>query len=185
MMTIRLPLRAPACAVLLGAALLAGCSDSDVKEVRQWMAKTKADTKPNVPPLSEPKTFIPYAYTLRDEIDPYDPNKLLAELAKAAAKDNKFKPDMDRRKELLESYPLDAMKMVGMMQKAGVTYALLQIDKAVHQVKVGQHLGQNYGTVVALGEAGVNIRELVQDASGEWVERMSKLELQESKETTK
>jgi type IV pilus assembly protein PilP len=75
--------------------------------------------------------------------------------------------------------------MVGMMQKAGVTYALVQIDKAVHQVKVGQHMGQNYGTVVALGESGINIRELVQDASGEWVERMSKLELQESKETTK
>lgn len=183
MMTIRLRTTA---ALLLGASLLAGCSDSDVKEVRQWMSKTKQDTKPNVPPLSEPKTFVPYAYTLRDEIDPYDPNKLLVELARLAAKtNNKFRPDMDRRKELLESFPLDTMKMVGVMQKAGITYALLQIGTAVHQVKVGQHLGQNYGLVVSLNETAINIRELVQDASGEWVERMSKLELQESKEITK
>jgi type IV pilus assembly protein PilP len=185
MMTIRLPLRAPACAVLLGAALLAGCSDSDVKEVRQWMAKTKADTKPNVPPLSEPKTFIPYAYAMRDEIDPYDPNKLLVELAKAAAKDNKFKPDMDRRKELLESYPLDTVKMVGTIEKKGVIHAVLQIDRTVHQVVVGQHVGQNYGLITGISEGAVTLKEIVQDATGDWVERMSKLELQESKENTK
>jgi len=33
--------------------------------------------------------------------------------------------------------------------------------------------------------AAVEIKEMVQDASGDWVERISKLELQESKETGK
>lgn len=170
----------------LAAALLAGCSDSDVKEVRQWMAQVKRDTKVAVVPLSEPKTFIPFAYEGRDAVDPFSPNKLLAELARAAAKsDNPFKPDMERRKELLESYPLDTMSMVGVLQKAGVNYALLQVDRAVHQVKTGQRLGQNYGIVTSVTEQTVNIKEVVQDAGGEWVERMSKLELQESKETRK
>jgi type IV pilus assembly protein PilP len=173
-------------ALALAAVLLAGCSDSDVKEVKDWMAVVKKDTKVAVVPLSEPKTFIPFAYTAREATDPFSPNKLLAELARAAEKnDSKFKPDMGRRKELLENYPLDTFVMVGVMQKAGINYALLQIDRAVHQVKVGQRIGQNYGLVTGVTENAINIKEVVQDAGGEWVERMSKLELQESKETKK
>jgi type IV pilus assembly protein PilP len=181
MITLRVPM-----ALLLLSALLAGCSDSDVREVKDWMETTKKNTKVNVAPLSEPKTFVPFAYTALEESDPYDPNKLLGELARAAAKsDNKFRPDLERRKELLETYPLDTIKMVGIMQKGGINYALLQIDRAVHQVKAGQRLGQNFGVVTSVTEQAININERVQDASGEWVERMSKLELQESKENNK
>jgi type IV pilus assembly protein PilP len=173
-------------ALALTAVLLAGCSDSDVKEVRDWMTEVNKDTKVKVVPLAAPKTFIPFAYTAREEVDPFSPNKLLAELARAAEKsDNKYRPDMERRKEPLESYPLDTFVMVGVLQKGGINYALLQLDRAVHQVRVGQRIGQNYGLVTGVTENTINIREVVQDAGGEWVERMSKLELQESKETRK
>ncbi|MDB5906132.1 MAG: pilus assembly protein PilP [Massilia sp.] len=173
-------------ALALAAVLLAGCSDRDVKEVRDWMGQVKKDTKIRVVPLAEPKTFIPFAYTARDAVDPFSQNKLLAELARAAEKsDNPNKPDMTRRRELLETYPLDTFVMVGVLQKGGINYALLQLDRAVHQVKVGQRIGQNYGLVTGVTENTINIREVVQDAGGEWVERMSKLELQESKENKK
>jgi type IV pilus assembly protein PilP len=170
----------------LVAVLLSACSDSDVKEVKDWMGEVKKDTKVAVAPLSEPKTFIPFAYTAQEEVDPFSPNKLLAELARAAERDDsKFKPDMGRRKELLENYPLDSFNMVGVLQKAGINYALLQQDRAVFQVKVGQRLGQNYGLVTGVTDSVINIKEVVQDAGGEWVERQSKLELQDSKETKK
>lgn len=168
------------------AALLAGCGASDVREVKDWMAQVKKDTKVSVVPIAEPKTFIPFAYTAREQVDPFSPNKLLAELARVAqTQDSKYKPDMNRRKELLENYPLDAFTMVGVLQKGGVNYALLQVDKAVYQVKSGQHIGQNYGLVTGVSENVVQIKEVVQDAAGEWVERLSKLELQESKESRK
>lgn len=168
------------------AILLAACSDSDVKEVKDWMEQVRKETKPQVKPIDEPKTFIPFAYTARDAIDPYSPNKLLAELARAAAKSNNpFKPDMDRRKELLENYPLDNFTMVGVMQKGGINYALLRLDRAIHQVRVGQHIGQNFGLVTNVTEDAIHIKEVVQDAAGEWVERQSKLELQVSKEMNK
>ena len=167
-------------------ALLAGCSDGDIHEVNGWMAQVRADTKPHVAPLVEPKTFIPFVYQAREEVDPYNPNKLLGELARAAEKnDSLYKPDTKRRKEYLESFPLDTMRMVGTMQKGGVTFALLQIDRAVHQVKSGMRLGQNYGIVTAVDESAISIKETVQDAGGDWVERMSKLELQETKESKK
>ncbi len=172
----------PALAV---AVLLAGCGDSDEQEVRQWMKQVDAESHVAVPPLAPPKTFIPFVYASNDAVDPFNPNKLLVELAKAANRGGGVRPDMERRKELLESYPLDTVKMVGTLQKGGVIYALLQIDRAVHQVRAGQHVGQNFGLITSVSESAVNIKEIVQDATGDWVERMSKLELQESKETTK
>ncbi len=181
-------LQRPLAFLSLAALLLAGCSDSDVKEVKDWMAKTKSETKVAVTPLAEPKTFVPYAYPSKDLIDPFNANKLMAELARAAVTStSKFKPDTSRRKELLEEYPLDAIKMVGVIQKGGVNYAVLQIDKAVHKVAAGQHIGTNFGLVTSVTEVAVNIKETVQDATGDWMERLSKLELQaaQGKETKK
>lgn len=178
--------RSAALAPLLAALLLGGCSDSNVREVRTWMDQVKKDTKVSIKPLQEPKDFHPFAYSGKDVVDPFSPNKLLAELAREGrANNNPFKPDMERRKELMEGFPLDTMVMVGIIQKAGISYALLMIDRTLYQVKTGQRIGQNFGVVTKVGEQEVAIREVVQDAGGEWVERMSKLELQESKEKGK
>jgi type IV pilus assembly protein PilP len=172
-------------ALVAAALLLAGCGDSDVKEVHDWMDQVRQQTRPAVKPLVEPKDFIPYAYGDRQAVDPFSPNKLLNQLAKAAeTSQDPNKPDLRRPRELLENYPLDTMKMVGTMQKGSVTYALLQIDRAVYQVRAGQRIGQNFGIVTRVSDDAINIREVAQDAAGEWVERMAKLELQ-SKENRK
>ncbi|SEO48335.1 type IV pilus assembly protein PilP [Duganella sp. CF517] len=180
--------RKPFPAWLLAAALplLSACGDDDTQQVRAWMREVDAQTKVKVPPLAEPKTFIPFAYAQKDQVDPFNPNKLLAELAKLDARaGGGLRPDVERRKELLESYPLDTVKMVGTIEKNGVIHAVLQIDRSVHQVVKGQHIGQNYGRITGITEDAVSIREIVQDATGDWVERTSKLELQESKENIK
>jgi type IV pilus assembly protein PilP len=161
------------------ATLLAGCGDSDVREVRDWMEQVKRDTRPAVKPLPEPKNFLPYAYGARQAVDPFNPNKLLGELARAAAtSNNPNQPDLQRPREQLETYPLDTMQMVGTMEKGGVRFALLQVDRSLYQVRTGQRIGQNFGVVTHVGEDAVDIREVVQDAAGEWTGRMSKLELQ-------
>jgi len=164
---------------LLAATLLAGCGDSDVREVRDWMDQVKRDTHPSVKPLPEPKDFLPYAYGAREAVDPFNPNKLLGELARAAAtSNNPNQPDLARPRELLETFPLDTMQMVGTMEKGGTRYALLQVDRSLYQVKAGQRIGQNFGVVTHVGDDVVDVREVVQDAAGEWTGRMSKLELQ-------
>jgi type IV pilus assembly protein PilP len=174
-----------AAACVAAALLLAGCGDSDVKEVRDWMDQVKQETRPAVKPLAEPKDFIPYAYGAKEAVDPFSPDKLLSQLAKAAeTAPDPNKPDMQRPRELLEGFPLDTMHMVGTMQKAGVNYALVQIDRGVYQIRTGQRIGQNFGIVTRVSDDAINIREVVQDAAGEWVERLAKLELQ-SKENRK
>jgi type IV pilus assembly protein PilP len=92
---------------------------------------------------------------------------------------------MQRRREPLEQYPLDTIRMVGMLQKPGMTYAILQVDKAIFQAKVGHYVGQNFGMITGISEDAVELKEVVQDASGEWVERKARLELQESKQESK
>ena len=162
-------------------ASLAGCSDSGV-ELQQWMQETKQQTKVSISKLSEPKKFIPFLYDSKKMVDPYNPNKLLVALARAQSNSNSIlKPDMERRREPLESFPLDGLKMVGTLEKPGIVYALVQAEKSLFQAKVGSYVGQNFGIVTKITDTAVELKEIVQDASGEWVERMGKLELQEMK----
>ncbi|GGX87591.1 pilus assembly protein PilP [Pseudoduganella dura] len=167
--------------VLALAGLLGGCGDRDEQEVRQWMKEVDATTRVAVKPLVEPKTFVPFAYASAGGPDPFNPNKLLAG-GDAARPGTGAAPDTARRKEPLEGFPLDTMRMVGMLQKGRAIFALLQIDQSVHQVRTGQRLGQNYGVITSVTETSVNVKETVQDASGEWIERTSTLELQQSQE---
>ncbi len=165
-------------------AFLAGCGED--AEIREWMDQTKAQTKVFVPKISEPKTFTPFAYARKDSVDPFNPVKLSVAIAKLRAQSGKgIKPDLERRREPLEQYPLDTVKMVGVLQKPGLTYAILQVDKSIFQAKIGNYIGQNFGMITAVKDDGVDLKEIVQDASGEWVERKARLELQESSQAGK
>ncbi len=172
-------MRARVTALVLASGLLAGCGDGGVGETRAWMKQVEKQTVPKVKPLPEPKTFEPYGYDAREAPDPFDPNKLLGEMARMArASSNANQPDLERPKELLETFPLDTMRMVGTIQKGGVTYALLQVERSLYRVRSGQRIGQNYGRITRVSEGAVEIRESVQDATGDWVERMAHIELQ-------
>jgi len=87
--------------------------------------------------------------------------------------------EINRRKEPLEAYPVDSMSMVGSVMRGGRPYALLKVDNLLYQVKPGDYLGQNYGKITKISETDVAFREIVQDAAGEWTERMSALQLQD------
>lgn len=166
---------------MLMAVMLAGCGGSGESEVRQWMAQTKKETRTFVPKVEAPKTFEPFTYSQQELIAPFNPAKLETALAKMQArKGNGIKPDLERRREPLEQNPLDTIKMVGSLHKKGKSYAILQVDKMIYRAKVGNYLGQNFGIITEITEDAVHIREIVQDASGEWTERKAKLELQEN-----
>ncbi|MBD8567141.1 MAG: pilus assembly protein PilP [Oxalobacteraceae bacterium] len=179
-------IRAHVIALLAMAALLAGCGDGGVGETRAWMKEVEGRTVSKVKPLPEPKTFQPHAYLPGAALDPFDQTKLLGELARMAqSSPNANQPDLNRPKEPLENFPLDTMRMVGTMKKGGVSYALVQIDRALYRVRPGQRLGQNYGRVTRVSDEAIEIRESVQDATGDWVERLANIELQHNQESSK
>ena len=174
--------RIAACAsIIMLLSSLSACGDGGMTGVKQWMAQTKAETRITVPKLAEPKKFAPYLYADQDAVDPFNQSKLTVAFQKMQANTHsKLAPDPNRRHGPLESFPLDAITMVGSINKGG-PHAVLQVDKTVYDVKVGDYLGQNDGKIEAITDSDVKISERVQDASGEWVERKTSLELQETK----
>ena len=165
------------------AALIAGCSISGDSEIQAWMADMRQGMKPTTQPVPEPKEFLPYVYESRGAVDPFDPQKILMAVARqqqARASASSIKPDLDRRREVLEGYPLDQVRMVGHMRQAGASVALLETNGVTHMVRVGNYVGQNFGLITRIAETEVQLKEIVQDAAGEWVERPARLELQEA-----
>ena len=75
--------------------------------------------------------------------------------------------------------PLDAVAMVGSLLRQGQPVALVRVDNLLYQVRAGNYLGQNYGRITKISETEVALREIVQDAGGEWLERAVKIQLQE------
>jgi type IV pilus assembly protein PilP len=164
-------------------ALLAGCGGASEEELRQWMVLQKAQIRPKVAPISEPKQFRPESYTQANAVEPFSKEKLTqalrSESSQATSNAALVAPELVRRKEALEAFPLDAMAMVGSFLRAGQPVALIKVDNLLYQVKPGHYLGQNYGRVNNISETEVILREIVQDAVGEWIERPAKLQLQE------
>jgi type IV pilus assembly protein PilP len=170
--------------VLVAVGALSACESSGQEEIQNWMAQQRAATRPRVQPIAEPKDFTPQAYTQEAAVDPFSSDKLTQALQRetqgsTTAVAALLAPELARTKEPLESYPLDAMTMVGSINKQGKPVALVRVDNLLYQVKPGNYLGQNYGRVTRIGESELQLRELVQDAAGEWVERIATLQLQE------
>jgi type IV pilus assembly protein PilP len=158
---------------------LAGCAGPD-DDLTEWMAQQRREVKPNVQPLQPPKKFNPEAYAGFDLADPFSNQKLAVALRQEARQPSSvLAAELNRRKEPLENFPLDSMSMVGSVSKNGRPHALLKVDRLLYQVGVGEHIGQNFGRITAITETELTLRELVQDAAGEWIERPTTLQLQE------
>jgi type IV pilus assembly protein PilP len=161
------------------AALLAGCS-ADTDELRGWIDQQRRDAKPSVEPLTPPRKFDPAPYAGARAVEPFSPQKLSVAIKQEVRQVNSLvSAELNRRKDPLESYPLDAMTMVGSVTKQTRPFALLRVDKLLYQVKLGDYLGQNYGKITKITETEIGLREIVQDAAGEWIERPTTLQLQE------
>lgn len=172
-----------AVALLAASLSLAACTQSGQEELQQWMDQQRAQTRPKVEPIAEPRKFTPQAYTQERAGDPFSNLKLTQALKRESSQTTStgslVAPELARRKEPLEAYPLDAMTMVGSLIKQGKPVALVRVDNLLYQVRPGNYLGQNYGRIMKVEEAEVVLREIVQDAAGEWIERTATLQLQE------
>jgi len=153
--------------------VLAGCGGESHQDLRAWMADQGKGVKGKLEPLPQMKAYEPFAYNAFDLPDPFKPRKI--EPTKGTSK---LAPDLARRKEPLESYPLESLNMVGTLERGRTMYALVRTpDKDLYQVRQGNYLGQNYGVILGVTDGEVRLKELVQDGAGDWTERSSTLQL--------
>jgi len=160
--------------ICASALLLASCGEG-FSDLRQFVKDSDKSVVRKIDPLPEVKPFAPFAYEGFDLPDPFKPRKLAVKQNDASG----LAPDLNRRKEPLEAFPLEQLKMVGTLSQAGVTYALVRADKTLYRVKKGNYLGQNFGLITEINDTEVKLKEIVQDTAGDWTERQSVLPLLE------
>jgi len=157
------------------ASLLAGCGPSSHKDLVDWMNEQGKGVRGHLDPIPTIKPYEPFVYNDFDLPDPFKPRKI--EPTKSD-NTNKLAPDLNRRKEPLEAYPLESLSMVGTLEKGRTRYALVKTpDKDLYQVRQGMHMGQNYGVITDVTDTDIKLKELMQDGSGDWSERTSTLNL--------
>lgn len=117
-----------------------------------------------IDPIPEMKPLPKYSYTETDQRTPFEPA-----VSQTATKSNGITPDMNRPKEPLELYPLDALAMKGIIQRKGITFALVRDgDGVIHEVQLGNYMGLNYGKVVKITTDKITLDEIVPDGQGGW-----------------
>ena len=158
-------------------ALLSGCSSDGLEDLREFVKNAYADRKPKVEPLPEIKMQETFIYNAANLSDPFASFNLAPQGQKSASGP---RPDPNRRKEPLEDYPLDSLKMVGTLSRGKQAWAVIQApDGTVHRAQIGDHLGQNSGMINKITEEKVDLIELIQGSMGDWVEREANLTLLE------
>jgi len=162
--------------------ILSACGGEEHNDLKQWMKNATQDYKGGVTPLPQIKPFPLVAYEAGGAVEPFQPSKIEPERKLGGGG---LQPDLNRRKEPLESYPLESLKMVGTIKQGKLSLGLVQADKGVYQVKVGNYIGQNFGVITNITDADLTLKELVPDSLGDYTERTSTLQLQEKQEGTK
>jgi type IV pilus assembly protein PilP len=153
---------------------LGGCAGSSTEDLEDFVKNAHTDTKPRVEPIPDVKTAETFIYSASNLTDPFTAFNLKPTGAKAGGP----RPDPNRRKEALEEYPLDSLRMVGTLMRGKQAWAVIQApDGTVHRASVGNHLGQNFGMITRITDDKVFIIELIQGAIGDWVEREAGLAL--------
>ncbi|HEY5682934.1 MAG TPA: pilus assembly protein PilP [Sulfuricaulis sp.] len=156
---------------------LAACSSDGLDDLRDFVKNAHADKKPRVEPLPEIKMQETFIYNAANMTDPFAAFNLMPQGQKSASGP---RPDPTRRKEPLEDYPLDSLKMVGTLMRGKQAWAVIQApDGTVHRAQVGDHLGQNSGMIHKISDEKVDLIELIQGTLGDWIEREANLTLLE------
>jgi len=153
---------------------LTACGSGEGDDLDKFMEDAPKTMSKNVAPLPQVQPYIPLQFNADGSLsDPFKPRKV--------ASSGGFQPDLSRPKEPLESFSLENLNFVGVLSKKKKTYALIKTpDNTINQVSVGNYVGTNYGLVTAIDENEVTVKEIIQDdLSGDWVERISSLSLQE------
>jgi type IV pilus assembly protein PilP len=161
--------------------VLPACSGGEMSDLKSFVVTAYQDKKPEIESLPEIQPFKPFEYSVADDQDPFSVGNIVTNRSDNAALAGDS-PDVNRRREPLEEYPLDALRFVGTMTKEETPWVIVQTSEGTaHRAKVGNYMGQNDGKIMQIltGEQKVVLAELVLDPAGRWVTRETELTIDE------
>ncbi len=177
------PAARSAAAAALAVALAAGCGGDEHGDLKEELNQLTKDLRGRVDPLPQVKPYEPVPYTAEGQIDPFRPERIeVAQAGRASTASTALIEEQKRRPpEPLEAFPLESITMLGTITQNKETFALVKAGPNLYRVRKGNYMGQNFGVITEIDEAQISLKELVQDSTGDWVERMSSLQLVEAK----
>jgi len=162
-------------------ALLTGCGNDDFADLNRYIAEVKARPKEAIKPLPEIKVIEPFIFKPEGLRDPFKPLEQPEQADSVdVSKASGIKPDTARRKEELEMFPLDVLKMVGTVDMKSSLWGLVKAsDGTIYRVKVGNYMGKNYGKIIRIVSDKIELIEIVPDKPGTWREQPASIALTE------
>jgi type IV pilus assembly protein PilP len=161
--------------VLVMALGVAACG-ADMKELDRYINEVKSrpggriDPLPDITPY-EIFTYVADAEGLRSPFVPDTPET-------TGGTAGGTRPDPDRSREYLESFPLDTLGMVGTLYIGDTMYGLVRTsDGLIHRVVPGNYLGQNDGRITDISESEIALVEIISDGIGGYIERDAAISL--------
>ena len=165
------------CSILL---FLTGCGSKDNSDLLNYIADVKARPKTQIEPLPAIKIVESFIFRPNGLRDPFKPiERIEQDEGIDVASGSGIKPDTSRRKEELEFYSLDSLRMVGTVKKDGTWGLIKASDGTIHRVQVGNYMGKNYGKIIRIVEDKIELMEIVPDKPGTWREQQTSLALAE------
>lgn len=160
-------------------AMLSGCiGGDDFSDLQAFMDQERAKPKGSIEPLPKVQPYEAFTYNASVLRSPFQP-PVKIDLASRQKGSKDVKPDETRVRQFLEGFNIETFEMVGLLGSNGANYALVRGAGGVHRVKVGDYLGRNYGRIVAIDEAKIDVIEIVPDGEGGWLERPRSITLKE------
>ena len=153
--------------------LATGCSRDDT-DLHEFIAVTRAKHLGSVQPLPQFKPYQNFIYSASDLRDPFEAAFEVDENESGSA--NSLRPNIERPKEALEHFPLDTLRMVGILEQRDQVWGLIKDPQnLVHRVQVGNYAGQNEGQIISVTENQIDFVEIVPDGLGGYIERNASL----------
>lgn len=185
-MTMKTNVRANTAAWLIAAvALLQGCSQiNNTNDLQQYVRETQARPAGRIDPLPEFKPYESFLYRATSLRGPFQPlvRVEISEDEETLGPRNDLKPDFERPKEPLEAFKLENLRMVGtihMLDQGNLTALIKDNNGEIHRITSGNYIGRNYGEIIAVNEAQLDIVEIVPNGRDGWMKRPRNLVLVE------
>lgn len=159
---------------------LTGCGGDDFTDLQKFIQEVHSRPKGAIDPLPETKVVEPFIFKPDGLRDPFQQvENALAANGPDVVGGTGIRPDTERRKEELEAYSLDTLRMVGTLIDFNGLWGLIKAkDGTIHSVQVGHHMGQNYGKVIRILDDKIELMEIVPDVKpGTWREQQATIAL--------
>ena len=155
---------------------VASCGGENVGDLKNYIKQVKSRQKSKVEELPKPVMYESYAYVKEKLRDPFLPKAR----KRIGGTNTHIKLQCRPPRDVLEGFPLDSLKMVGILEQKGERWALIRgKDGTLYRTKKGRCMGQDDGKIIKITESEIILRETVSDGLGGRMQRKTVLSASE------